>query len=98
MVGGAADAAGQIARLEARVERLEKLLAARSRLLRELTDELCPEDLVNLSRLASGLPALLKSAFGIADWRETTALTGGDVEKTMKQLWRSTARRHDEEE
>jgi hypothetical protein len=98
VVGSDADTAEQIARLEARVERLEKLLAARSRLLRELTDELCPEDLVSLSRLASGLSPLLKSAFGILDWRETTALTGGDVEKTMKQLWRSTARRRDEEE
>jgi len=97
MVGDAATAA-QVARLEARVARLEKLLGVRSRLLRELADELCPDDLVSLSRLASGLPPLVKSAFGLADWRETTALTAGDVEKTMKQLWRSAAHRRDEEE
>ncbi|MGH9366322.1 MAG: hypothetical protein ACRD3M_01450 [Thermoanaerobaculia bacterium] len=98
MVGGAADPASEITRLEARVARLEKLLAARSRLLREMTAELCPYDLSNLSRLATGLPPITRSAFGLADWRETTALSSGEVDRTMEQLWRSLARRRDEEE
>ncbi len=87
----------EIARLSARVERLERLLAARSRLLRDLTPELCPDDLVNLSRLSAGLPPLARAAFGLSDWRETTALSAGDVETTMEQLWRSLAPPRDEE-
>ena len=94
----APDAALEIARLTARVERLERLLAARSRLLRDLAPELCMDDLVNLSRLSSGRPPLARAAFGLSDWRETTALTAGDVEATMEQLWRSLRPRDREEE
>ena len=83
------EAALEIARLTARVEKLERLLGDRSRVLRDLTPELCMDDLVNLSRLSAGLPPLARAAFGLADWRETTALTAGDVEVTMEQLWRS---------
>jgi hypothetical protein len=97
MVDGAAGPAAEIARLTARVVRLEKALAERSRLLRELTAELCQDDLVSVSRVASGFPPLARSAFGLLEWRETTALSSGDVDKTMEQLWRSFARRRDEE-
>jgi hypothetical protein len=90
MVDGS-DSEAEIQRLTARVERLEQLLAARSRLLRRLTPELCPEDLVNLSRLSAGLPPLPRAAFGLSDWHETTALSSGDVESTMDQLWSALA-------
>jgi hypothetical protein len=93
-----AEAALEIARLAARVERLERLLSERSRLLRDLTPELCPDDLANLSRLAAGLPPLARAAFGLSDWRETTALSAGDVDKTMEQLWRSLGARPRDEE
>lgn len=83
----------EIARLEGRVAELERLLAARSQLLRELSQELCNDDVLSLSRLASGLAPLTRAAFGLHEWRETTSLTLGDVEKTMDQLWRSVSRR-----
>jgi hypothetical protein len=38
---------------------------------------------------AAGLPPLPRAGFGLRGWRETTALVPGDVEKTMKELWRS---------
>jgi len=89
VTGALSDPAQEIARLSARVERLERLLAERSRLLRNLTPELCRDDLVSLSRMAAGLPPLARAAFGLSDWRETTALSAGDVESTMGELWRS---------
>lgn len=78
-----------IARLEGRVETLEGLLARRSRLLRLLTQDLCSEDLVTLSRLSCGLPGLAPSGIGLGRWRETTRLTTADVDRTMLDLWRS---------
>jgi hypothetical protein len=92
MVESLPDSELEISRLRARVARLEQLLATRSRLLQDLTPELCAEDLVSYSRLASGLSPIARSAFGLGDWRETTALTVGEVERTMEQLWRSLAR------
>jgi len=85
-------AEAEIARLEARVARLEELLAAKSRLLGELAGELCLDDLVNLSRRVGGLPRLDRKPFGLSDWRETTALSSGDVETTLEQLWHSLTR------
>jgi hypothetical protein len=87
------DTAEELARLRARVEGLERMLAERSRLLRALTPELCAEDLLNLSRLAAGLAPRPRAAFGLSDWRETTALSAGDVDRTLEQLWRSLDRR-----
>ena len=52
------DGAATIGRLEARVETLERALADRSRLLRQLTRVICEEDLMNLSRLSVGQPPL----------------------------------------
>ena len=83
-----------IARLQARVERLEELLAERSRLLRSLARGLCEEDLVALSRAASGLPPVLRSDVGSLSWQDTTRLTSADVEKTMTALWRAAAPFH----
>ena len=83
----------ELARLRAQVEGLERSLTEKSRLLRALTMELCPEDLVSLSRLASGLAPKPRAAFGLLDWRETTALSAGDVDRTLEQLWRSLSHR-----
>lgn len=89
MVSATRDPQSEIARLEARVETLERLLSQRSRFLRTLARDLCEDDLVSLSRLAAGLPPFARAAFGLHAWRETTALTAGDVERTMRELWRS---------
>ena len=83
-----------IARLQARVARLEELLTERSRLLRSLARGLCEEDLVALSRAASGLPPLLRSDVGSLRWKESTRLTAADVESTMGALWRVAAPFH----
>jgi hypothetical protein len=92
------ETAAEIARLEARVSALETALGKRSRLLRALTRELCDDDLASFSRLAAGLPPLPRAGIGIVGWRETTALTSGDVERTMSDLWRSLAAVLPEEE
>lgn len=92
------ETAAEIARLEARVSTLETALGKRSRLLRALTRELCDDDLASFSRLASGLPSLARAGIGLVGWRETTALTSGDVERTMSDLWRSLAAFLPEEE
>lgn len=83
----------EIERLRARVARLEALLTKRSEMMRRLIAELCADDLVNASRLAGGLPPLGRTAFGLGQWRETTALTTSDVDKTLQQLWRSLSPR-----
>jgi len=81
----------RISRLEARVAALEKHLRERSALLRLLAKELCLEDLISLSRLSMGLPPASRAGIGLAGSRETTALTSGDVDRTMAALWRSLA-------
>jgi hypothetical protein len=63
-----------------------------------LTRELCDDDLASFSRLASGLPSLSRAGIGLVGWRETTALSSGDVERTMSDLWRSLAAVLPEEE
>jgi len=88
-VSTAAEPESEIARLEARVAALEKALKRRSALLTSLTRELCDDDVASLSRLAAGLPPLPRAGIGLLGWRETTALTAGDVERTMRELWRS---------
>ncbi|HKD10641.1 MAG TPA: hypothetical protein VKE50_01135 [Thermoanaerobaculia bacterium] len=98
MVMSDSPSAGEVARLEARVARLEKLLADRSRVLRSLARGLCEEDLVTLSRLESGLPPLLRSDAGSLVWRDTTRLTTADVERTMTALWRAVAPFHGADE
>lgn len=81
--------AAEIVRLTARVAALEKALKQRSALVTSLTRELCDDDLASFSRLAAGLPPLPRAGIGLLGWRETTALTTGDVERTMRELWRS---------
>jgi hypothetical protein len=94
---GREDAVPTIARLEARVARLEELLHERSRMLRLLARGACEEDLEAISRMAAGLPLLMRSGVGLLRWRETTDLRSDDVERTMKTLWRSVAPFHGEE-
>ena len=91
MVRSSENKQGAVARLEARVEALERTLAERSRLLRQLTQVICEDDLMNLSRLTAGQPPLPRAGFGLRGWRETTTLAAADVEKTMAELWRSAA-------
>jgi hypothetical protein len=84
------EASAEILRLQARVAGLEKGLEERSRLLREITEELCDDDVLNVSRMAAGLPPVQKAVF--LELRRTTSLTSGDVEETMTRLWRSLKR------
>lgn len=81
-----------IARLESKVAKLERLLAGRSRLLRQLASAICDDDLVNLSRLAAGRPPRRRVGNEFQDWRETISFSISDVETTMVELWRSAAR------
>jgi hypothetical protein len=91
MVNEGMDPAATIARLEARVAALERVVADRSRLLRQLTRVVCDEDVMNISRLAAGQPPIPRPGFGLRGWRETTAPKMGDVDKTMAELWRAAA-------
>ncbi len=91
MVNAGTNPAEVVERLEARVVALERLLADRSRLLRQLARVVCEDDLMSLSRLAVGQPPIPHAGFGLRGWRETTAFSSGDVEKTMAELWRAAA-------
>jgi hypothetical protein len=79
----------RIAELEAQVEGLEAALSRRSRELRLLQGYLCRRDLVTLSRLSTGLPALVRGTYEPALWHETTAFTPAEVDDTLEDLWRS---------
>jgi FkbM family methyltransferase len=84
-------------RLAARVERLEQGLAERSRLLRRLAGEVCDDDVLVLSWLATGSRPPISGDRGLRRWVETTELTTADVETTMRELWRTDPPRLDEE-
>ena len=83
------EASLRIARLEARVVALEEALARRSNELRELQRLLPSRELLNLSRLAGGLPPVPRGSYNLEVWRETTALTTATVEDTLLDLWQS---------
>lgn len=87
----AQEAALRIARLEARVAALEAALARRSNELRALQRHLPSGELLNLSRLAGGLPPVPRGRYDLEVWRETTALTTANVEETLLDLWQSLA-------
>ncbi|MDP9122137.1 MAG: hypothetical protein M3O15_12365 [Acidobacteriota bacterium] len=78
-----------IARLEARVAALEEALEQRSRELRLIQSQVCKRDLIIISRLLAGLPALPLGAYEPAFWRETTGLAMAEVDDTLKDLWSS---------
>ena len=59
--------------------------------MRQMTRVVCEEDLMNLSRLVAGEPPVPRAGFGLRGWRESTAPTEGDVDRTMEELWRSAA-------
>ena len=80
-----------IARLEARVARLEELLSERSRMVRALARGACDIDFEAISRLASGRPLLMRTGSGLHDEREERQMTSADVERTMTTLWRKVA-------
>ncbi|HTQ79636.1 MAG TPA: hypothetical protein VMM92_06545 [Thermoanaerobaculia bacterium] len=81
----------RIAELEAQVAALEAALARRSRELRHLQAQLCRRDLVSLSRLATGRPALARGTYEPELWRETPNFTPAEVDETLADLWRSLA-------
>lgn len=85
------EAALRIARLEARVAALEGALVRRSAELRELQRHLSSRELLNLSRLAGGLPPVPRGRYDLEVWSETTALTTANVEETLLDLWQSLA-------
>ncbi|MEO8348439.1 MAG: hypothetical protein ABI610_05960 [Acidobacteriota bacterium] len=78
-----------IARLEARVATLERKLAERSAWIRALARDARDEELIRLERSVLGLPPLPRPGFGLRGWAETTSLSSGDVESTLRELWRS---------
>lgn len=79
----------RIARLEGRIAALENALDRRSRELRLLQATLCPADLVQLARIADGLPPLPQIAHQLEYWTETTVITPAEVEATLADLWAS---------
>jgi hypothetical protein len=78
---------GEIARLEGRISALEEALDRRSRELRLLQGALCPRDLVQLARIADGLPPLPRIAHRPEYWTETTVIAPADLESTLEDLW-----------
>lgn len=84
--------------LAARVDRLEQGNAERSRLIRRLAGELCDDDVLVLSWLATGSRPPISGDRGFRRWVETTELTSADVETTMRELWRTDRPRLAEEE
>lgn len=78
-----------IARLESRVVTLERKLAERSAWIRALARDARDEELIRLERAVLGLPPLPRPGFGLRGWSETTSLSSGDVESTLRELWRS---------
>ena len=84
--------------LAARVDRLEQGNADRSRLIRRLAGELCDDDVLVLSWLATGSRPPISGDRGFRRWVETTELTSADVETTMRELWRTDRPRLAEEE
>lgn len=79
----------EIARLESRVETLEQKLRERSAWIRALARDSRDEELVRLERAVLGLPPLPRAGFGLRGWSDTTTLSVGDVEDTLRELWRS---------
>jgi hypothetical protein len=82
-------AARRIVELEAQVAGLTAALNQRSRELRILQRHLCRRDLITLSRLSAGLPALARGAYEPDLWRETTDFTPAEVDETLADLWQS---------
>ncbi len=78
-----------VARLEGRIAALERALARRSRELRLLQSALCRTDLVQLARIADGLPPLPRLAHQLEYWTETTEIVPANLESTLEDLWAS---------
>ncbi len=88
-----------IARLSARIERLERILEQRSVELRHLIAELCPEDALKASEILGGAPPgeARTAAYYALDWfRESTQTTLRDVEPVLATMWERSPRRHNE--
>ena len=81
--------AAHIARLEGRIAALESALERRSRELRLLQGSLCSTDLVQLARIADGLPPVPLIAHQLEYWTETTEILPANLESTLEDLWAS---------
>lgn len=82
-------AAVEIARLRARVEALEAALQRRSRELQSIQENVCPRDLMIISRVAAGLSPVPRGCFDPTFWDETTDIVEADVEEALVGLWKS---------
>lgn len=78
-----------IVRLEAKIATLEAKLRERSAWIRAFARDSRDEELIRLERAVLGLSPLPRAGFGLRGWAETTALSAGDVETTLSELWRS---------
>lgn len=79
----------RVARLEGRIAALENALDRRSRELRLLQGRLAPAGLVQLARIADGLPPLPLVAHQPEYWTESTVIASADLETTLEDLWMS---------
>jgi hypothetical protein len=57
--------------------------------IRALARDARDEELIRLERAVLGLPPLPRPGFGLRGWSETTGLSSGEVESTLRELWRS---------
>ena len=83
----------RIARLEGRIAALENALDRRSQELVRLQSVLCRADLLQLARIADGLPPLPRIAHQPEYWTETTVISPANLEATLEDLWSSLSPR-----
>ena len=76
-----------VARLEARIDALEKKLEERSRFIQAITRELCETDRITVTRLAAGRASLPGADHSLLGFRETAELQPAEVFATMDELW-----------
>lgn len=77
-----------VARLEARVAKLEALLERRSLELRLIQSYVCPRDLAVIDRVLSRRSPL-PAGFDPESWSESAELRSAEVAETLEALWRS---------
>ncbi|MDQ1348971.1 MAG: hypothetical protein QG573_2349 [Acidobacteriota bacterium] len=83
----------RIARLEGQIATLESALDRRSQELVLLQSVLCRADLLQLARIADGLPPLPRIAHQPEYWTETTVISPANLEATLEDLWSSLSPR-----
>lgn len=76
--------------LQARVAELERLLAARSAELRVLQRVLSLPDLLVMTRVLAGSPALRGLSYWPESWEEGNGMRRAEVKVILKDLWRAS--------